>query len=398
MKQPRVTRRQFFKLSAFGMVAAAGLPAIGIAAVAAAPSKEAIAASEQPQGPAVPQPTFNPISSATTFGPLTDISMGWDGTLWGIDGQGAPHVYDEINKVWAPHGDSIDAAAMSGDATTIYVFQGPNVVPVNAATMTAGAPTTIAALWPALPDSFKLGVNGAMTSRDGYGLILFNGGRYVATDGTIPPGRLADLPGWPTTGVWVNSVTVNGVTKTDGMIDAAYNATGETVQVLQRAGQVLIIRLSKLETQVMGAPVSFAAFVNNFFGSLPADWMNSGGVDAMTATPSEPKNPIVFKGTSALVFTGQTATPKYIGATFSNWLAIATRCWRTRRMAATATCGACCRSRRAAGRCSTMAMHGFNCPIRPTMWAWGRTTRSCSPAPAVCGSSLAPMMAAASRP
>jgi hypothetical protein len=318
MIKQRLTRRQLFKASALGAGALA-LPALGLASVAAAPSREAQAAAEQPDSPAIPQPTFNPISSNTTFGPLTDISMGWDGTLWGIDGQGAPHIYDEINKVWAQHGDGIDAAALSGDGSTIYVFQGPNVVPVNAATMVAGAPTTIAALWPTVPDSFKLGVNGAMSSRgDGNGLILFNGGRYVSTDGTVPLGRLADLPGWPTTGVWTTSVTVNGVTKSDGIIDAAYNANVETVQVLQRAGQVLMIRLDNFEQKVMGAPVSFAAFVNNFFGSLPADWMSSGGVDAMTATPSQPQNPILFKGTSALVFTGQTATLQYIGKTFAN--------------------------------------------------------------------------------
>jgi hypothetical protein len=58
-------------------------------------------------------PTFTPIASNTTFGPLTDISMGWDGTLWGIDAQGAPHVYDAVNDVWAQHGDGIDAAACS---------------------------------------------------------------------------------------------------------------------------------------------------------------------------------------------------------------------------------------------------------------------------------------------
>jgi hypothetical protein len=317
MKQPRLTRRQFFKASALGAGALA-LPAMGLASVAAAPSREAQAAAEQPDGPAIPQPTFNPIASTTTFGRLMDISMGWDGTLWGIDAQGAPHVYDEINKVWAPHGESIDAAAMSGDATTIYLFQGPNVVPVNAFTLTASAPTTIAALWPTLPDSFKLGVNGAMTSRDGNGLLLFNGGRYVSTDGTVHPGRLADLPGWPTTGVWVNSVIFNGVTKTDGIIDAAYNAFGETVQVLQRAGQVLTLRLDKFEMKVMSGPVSFGNFVTDYFGSLPADWVSAGGVDAMTATPSEPLNPIVLKGTSALVFTGQTATPQYIGKTFAN--------------------------------------------------------------------------------
>jgi hypothetical protein len=35
-------------------------------------------------------PAFTPIASNTTFGPLTDISMGWDGTLWGIDDQARP--------------------------------------------------------------------------------------------------------------------------------------------------------------------------------------------------------------------------------------------------------------------------------------------------------------------
>jgi len=143
MKQPRLNRRQFFKLVAFGASAVAGLPAIGLASIAAAPSNEAVAATEQPQAPAVPQPTFNPIASNTTFGPLTDISMGWDGTLWGIDAQGAPHVYDEINKVWAQHGEGIDAAAVTPDNITLYLFKSSNVVSVNLSTLQASAPQPI---------------------------------------------------------------------------------------------------------------------------------------------------------------------------------------------------------------------------------------------------------------
>ena len=75
MKQPKLTRRQFFKLSAFGASALAS-SALGLGAVAAAPTQEALAAAQQPQSPAMPQPTFTSIASSTLFGPLTDISMG----------------------------------------------------------------------------------------------------------------------------------------------------------------------------------------------------------------------------------------------------------------------------------------------------------------------------------
>src|SRR5438552_3533121 len=124
MKRLILSRRQFFKLSAFGVSALAST-AVGLAAVAAAPTEEALAAAQQPERPDVPQPTFNPIASNTTFGPLTDISMGWDGTLWGIDAEGAPHIYDPVNNLWAQHGDSIDAAAFASipGHETIYVFQ-----------------------------------------------------------------------------------------------------------------------------------------------------------------------------------------------------------------------------------------------------------------------------------
>lgn len=315
MKQPRVTRRQFFKLSAFSAVAAAGLPAIGIAAVAAAPTKEAMAAAEAPQGPAIPQPTFNPIASNTTFGPLTDISMGWDGTLWGIDGQGAPHVYDEINKVWAQHGDGIDAAVLAGSTgTTLYVFSGPQVVTIDTGTLQVTALTTIAALWPSLPDTFKLGVAGACTATFNGGLILFNGGRYVSTDGSVPAGKLTDLANWPQTANWK-----------DGVIDGVMtNASGLGFATLIRAGEAVDVDLQGKKVPHAPWPFNPGDYMPVNPSTLPASW--AGGIDAGARIFTAGGNMIVdllFKGTVVAVVTSATAGPttqiKYVGNLVSNW-------------------------------------------------------------------------------
>jgi hypothetical protein len=314
MIKQRLTRRQLFKASAFGAGALA-LPALGLASVAAAPSHEAQAAAEQPEGPAIPQPTFNPIASNTTFGPLTDISMGWDGTLWGIDAQGAPHIYDSINDVWAQHGGGIDAAAISvepgqpgsGGTITLYVFQGPNVVAIDPNTLQASPPTTIAALWPNLPDSFKLGVSGAMSNDSGYGLLLFNAGRYISTDGTVPLSKLTDLANWPT----------NDPTFGAGVIDGA---SGE-FDVLMRSGQVL--QVSIRNKAVTGTPQPFSSMVSGAPASnppIPAAWVASG-VDAWEFLPAS-RTFIVFKGTAVFSYnvdTGAASPLRYLGNVFGNW-------------------------------------------------------------------------------
>jgi hypothetical protein len=306
MKQPRINRRQFFKLSAFSAAAAVGLPAISLASIAAAPSREAMAATEQPHAPAIPQPTFNPISSNTTFGALTDISMGWDGTLWGIDGQGAPHIYDEINKVWAPHGDGIDAALGALDSSgTTYVFKGNQVIQINAATMQAGAPQTIDSLWPNLPDSFKLGVVGASWTSLGSALVLYNGGRFVATDGSIPSTKLTDLPGWPQTPNWK-----------DGVIDGVITiATGLNEAYLIRNGEMLYI--NPVNKTVLDAPRPLQL---DWWGDpdvLPASWVTS----LNAATRINGSVDWFFSGTSVapLIPFSSSGQIQYIGAAITNW-------------------------------------------------------------------------------
>ena len=310
MIKQRLTRRQFFKASVFGAGVAAGWPVIGLATVAAVPAQTAQAtlraAAQQPQGPAIPQPTFNPIAANTTFGPLTDISMGWDGTLWGIDAQGAPHIYDSLNDQWAQHGDGIDAAALSvvsPTQQTLYVFKGSNVLPIDAITLKTSAPTTIAALWPNLPDSFKLGVSGAIGIPERPGLILFNSGRYLSTDGSIPAGKLTDLPGWPQTPTWK-----------DGVIDGAISGNN----ALMRGDQILQIFIQNNSVKVGElSPLEVLSLVT----PLPLDWAKSG-IDAWVPLTAESGTSLIFKGTAVLAYnihTNVAAPLSYLGSFFGNW-------------------------------------------------------------------------------
>src|SRR5262249_43349439 len=207
MNQPRITRRQVFKASAFG-AEALPLPAVTRASVAAAPSQEAQAATVELDKLAVPQPTFNPIASTTAFGAPTDISSGWDGTLWAIDASGAPHLYDPIANQWNPHGEGIEAATAIGN--TLYVFRGGQYITVDLSTNTVtSGPSSVATTWPSLPDSFKLRLTGA--ANVGGKLVLFSGGWYVSADGSIPRAKLTSITSWPQTPNWA-----------DGLIDAVY--------------------------------------------------------------------------------------------------------------------------------------------------------------------------------
>jgi len=152
--------------------------------------------------------------------------MGWDGTLWASDASGAPHLYDPTKNAWQLHGDGIDAAAWVG--TTYYFFRGSEVVTAEYYQNT-GTPQSIATLFPTLPDSFKLGVTGAVNNNGK--LILFKGGWYLPPDGSAPRAKLTDLRNWPTTPNW-----------TDGVIDACWSY-GDNQCVLLRGAEYILVDL-----------------------------------------------------------------------------------------------------------------------------------------------------------
>ena len=114
----------------------------------------------------------------------TDLSMGWHGTLWGIDAQGALHVYDAINDVWTQHNRGIDAAAATYDnRDAAYVFMGSQMV-MSRGRRSGARPGRSGPLGPDLPDSFKLGVTGATgLLQSPSELMLF----LIRRPGMLPP-------------------------------------------------------------------------------------------------------------------------------------------------------------------------------------------------------------------
>ena len=319
MKSSRLTRRQFFKLSLLGTGTLA-LPAIGIGSIAAAPPHDAQAALQAalqatPEAtPAtatklsMPQPVFTPIASTTAFGTPTDISAGWDGTLWAIDASGAPHLYDPTADVWLPHDDPIDAAAAIGN--TLYVFQrghydqttqqvtSGQYLTIDLATNTVSAgPTDVAATWPNLPDSFKLRLTGA-TNLNGT-LILFNGGWYVPADGSSPRAKLTDLANWPQAANWV-----------DGVIDSAAWPGGTLVRLF-RGDEYIVVDLQAKRVTQGPQPAR---------NILPPSLATAATIDAASLIPSS-NDTVWFRGTSVVAVppTGGNGTLYYIPALFAQW-------------------------------------------------------------------------------
>ena len=143
-------------------------------------------------------------------------------TLWAIDKSGAPHLYNQTEQQWQLQGQGISAAAVVPDNSelhsTLYLFRGGEFVTVApAGNYPTSAPKTIAAQWPHLPETFKMGVVGATwggyTAPGGerQALFLFNGGRYVSIDEDFgPPLKLTDLTNWPQTPNWKDGV-IDGV-------------------------------------------------------------------------------------------------------------------------------------------------------------------------------------------
>ena len=298
LKSSRLNRRQFLKL---GMLGAGAVAASPLLSIAGAPSQEAIAAAHQPQL-AIPQPTFNAIASATTFGSPTDLSAGWDGALWAIDASGAPHLYDLAENTWLPHGDGIDAAAHVNN--TLYFFRGSAVLQLNTST-SAATLSTIAEVFPKVPDSFKLGVVGA--ANVGNTLVLFNGGRYVRADGSAPPQKLTDLPGWPQTEPWK-----------DGLITSVFG-DGTNLILMNGAANLNYLNL------LTGAQLGSVGTIDGIFDwgdTLPQDWLTSGFDAGFPYDIGPELHYALFKGTAVAQFVaGSTSRValKYIPVEFKNW-------------------------------------------------------------------------------
>jgi hypothetical protein len=250
----------------------------------------------------LPPPTFTPIPSNLAFGPPTDISMGWDGTLWAIDATGAPHIFDPINNAWQPYGDGIDAAAWVG--TTYYFFRGSQVAMAPYYKDT-GTPQSIATLFPLLPDSFKLGVTAAANL--GGKLYLFKGSWYLPVDGSAQRAKLTDLKDWPQTPSWV-----------DGVIDAT-SSDGGTVCNLIRGGEYITVDFAVKAVTSSPAPIgSFPAWQ----GHLPADWAASGFDAAFTQSLNNTTVYTFFKGSAMVEFRPSDsgiAAQKYLGARYWTW-------------------------------------------------------------------------------
>ncbi|MBV9599658.1 MAG: PQQ-binding-like beta-propeller repeat protein [Chloroflexi bacterium] len=159
----RITRRQLLLLG--GAVVGTGLLAVtrGAQAVSAAEAmRDALGSVARQEAPATSQtgglldraaPSVTPLAVAAepVFGPPTDIAAGWDGTLWAIDGAGAPHVYDRAQKSWQFYGSRIDAivrptasqaATPGGQATPVGDTAQLFMAPLLAASATAQPTTT----------------------------------------------------------------------------------------------------------------------------------------------------------------------------------------------------------------------------------------------------------------
>jgi len=330
---------------------------------------QASSAGDLPQQNGGPQPGFLPQPSALTFGPPADLAMGWDGTVWAVDDQGAPHVFDPIAGAWQAHGTGIDAVAWvpgpvragastptatpttpttakpapaaggtrrpaatatgtahpaatatptpaprAGKPGGLYVFRGPEVwlydMPSTQQTrgkVKASPPTPIASVWPQLPPSFQAGVDGAADV--GGVLYFFKAGRYVAADGGDAVASLTELRGWPTTGAFV-----------DGVVDVVGSGYGDSQVVFIRGTEVLIVDFA--QHAVIWGPVDLGAG----FGGAVLDRLRGGGVDALLydGTVSAATTPVrAFTGPSVVAYSGSRATAAtseaYLPRAYSGW-------------------------------------------------------------------------------
>ena len=310
MKNKRLSRRDFFKLSAFSsgtaaLAAVVGLPTLTslvnpAPSFARAVSPHALEGAPSPGVPAsfVPplvapnmlRPTFTPMPSVLMHGQPSDVSMGWDGTIWSTDSAGTLHAYDLTNAAWQGFDAGIDAAAVDANGHPIF-FKGNQVWHTASNTL-----QTIAQAWPNLPISFTLGVEGAASTPAG--LFLFKSGRYVNVNDPTTVKKLTDILGWSSTSNFP-----------DGAFDYVLSGSGE---------DAMVTFARFVGNEVVGLSVDLATLeaVGNrgnlpltlFFQYEVSKFFNTGAVDAVLVGGSasfhisQPTTLTAFKSTSVYAF------------------------------------------------------------------------------------------------
>lgn len=249
----------------------------------------------RPDRAVMSQGGFVKIASMTAFGAPTDISVGWDGTVWAIDASGAPHLLDLLNDRWQPFGEGVDATAAAGGS--VFYFRGEEVLEIPSGGA-AKPPVPIRTRFPGLPDSFNYGLSGAVAP--GGALYLIRAGWYVPASASSAKARLTDLKNWP------KLDPVFGA----GLIDAAWD--DGTAAFLARDGQ--FIKVNFAAGEVVGAPAPLSQYAP-WAGKLPDGWAARGIDAALWQAPSW----VVFNGPAVAAFDNQKATPGYLGARIPGW-------------------------------------------------------------------------------
>ena len=202
----QLSRRQFLRYCAIG---AATIPIVQMAAPLTAAAKRAPLNERLLQAAAATARNSLPSNLPLNL-PLADISMGWDGTVWGIDGNGAPFQYDQVAQKWSVYGSSFSVVTYVSrwrgqSSGGNYKFDTPLVVRGTDVWFAyAGPVASISQTWNNLPDSFTMGLDGAAEAAGV--LYLFRHGRYVAIDDATgnasAPVALNTFANWPSTANW----------------------------------------------------------------------------------------------------------------------------------------------------------------------------------------------------
>ncbi|MGB6004423.1 MAG: PQQ-binding-like beta-propeller repeat protein, partial [Ornithinimicrobium sp.] len=239
-----ISRRTFVK---------AGITATATAYMGTHLSGGIVSADAAHTHPTVMEPTFAALPSGSPLGTdLMDISQGSDGTLWATDSNGVPHFFSDDVDGWTRFGRGIDAIAYDTNGDQM-VFRGQEYLTGG------GRRLKIADTWPALPYSFRLGVDGAANVAGT--LYLFKNGLYVSTDDPGSAAALKSLGNWPTDGAW-----------SEGLIDAvgsqksgSFPATLSPLVLMFLGGEYLIADMAA--KTVVQAPRA----LDKDFGALAAE-------------------------------------------------------------------------------------------------------------------------------